>query len=72
MEQFLEKSELKTRLCHRLVMKMKSKIKVLCKQLQHALLLNKVLIFSVILLYLTKYFCKNEIFVKYIVANMKI
>ena len=72
MEQFLEKSELKTGLCHRLVMKMKSKIKVLCKQLQHALLLYKVHIFSVILHYLTKYFCKNEIFVQYIVANMKI
>ena len=52
MEQLLETSELKTRMCHRLV--------------------NKVFIFSVILRYLTKCFFKYEIFLEYIVANMKV
>ena len=46
-------------------------MKVPCKQPQYASLLDKVFIFSVILLYLTKYFCKSEIFLEYIVANMK-
>ena len=72
MEHLLEASELKTRMCHRLVIEMKFKIKVPCKQPQYASLLNKVLIFSVFFLYLTKCFFKHEIFLEYIVANMKL
>ena len=72
MEQLLEKSELKTRLCHRLVMKMKFKKQVPCKQLQHTSMLNKLFMFRIILLYLTKYFCKHEIFLQFIMANMKV
>ena len=62
MKQLLETSESKTKLCHRLVIKMK------CKQPQYVSLLNKVFIFSVILLHLAKYFCKRQ----YIIANMKV
>ena len=46
-------------------------MKVPCKRPQYALLMNKVFIFSVILLYLTNYFCKHETFLQYIFANMK-
>ena len=35
-------------------------------------LLNKVFIFSVILLYLAKYFCKHEMLLQYITVNMKV
>ena len=66
MEQLLETSELKTRLCHRFA------IKVPWKQPEYAALLNKVFIFNVILISLTKYFGKHEIFLQYITASMKI
>ena len=45
MEQLLETGELKTRMCHRLVIKWKSKIKVPCKERQYASLLSKVFTF---------------------------
>ena len=72
-EQLLETSKLKTRLCHRLVIKNNSKLKLLGnKQPQYASLLNKVFVFSVTLLDLGKYFCKRETFLQYIIANMKV
>ena len=72
MEQLLEKSELKTRLCHRLVIKMKFKSQSSLQTTQYVSLLNKVFAFSVILLYLKKPFCKHEIFWQYIVANIEV
>ena len=73
MEQLLETSKLKTRLCHRLVIKNNSKLKLLGnKQPQYASLLNKVFVFSVTLLDLGKYFCKRETFLQYIIVNMKV
>ena len=72
MEQLLKTSELKTRVRHRNVIKMKFKNQFPCKQPQYTSLLNKVFLFSVILFYLTKYFCKHEIFLQCIVANMKV
>ena len=72
MKQLLETSELKTRVCHRLIIKMNSRNYVSCKQPQYASLLNTVIIFELILLYLTKCFCKHEIFLEYIVAIMKV
>ena len=50
-EQLLEKSGLKTRLCHRLVTKLNKKIKVPCKQPQIILCLIWQNIF------VNKYFC---------------
>ena len=47
-------------------------MRVPCKQPQYASLLNKVFIFSVILLHLGKYFCKHETFLQYITANIKV
>ena len=72
MSQLIETGALKTRMCHRLELKLNSKIKVPCKQPQYASLLRKVLIFSVTLFYLTKYFRKNEIFLEHIFASMKV
>ena len=72
MEQLLETSELKIRLCDRLVIKMKFKNQSSLQTSPSASLLNKGFIFSVILLYLGKYFCKHQILLQYIIANMKV
>ena len=72
MEQLLETSDLKTGMCHRLVIKIKFINQSSLQKPQYALLLNNVFIFSVLLLYLTKYFYKHEAFLEYIVANMKV
>ena len=69
MELLLETSELKTNCAIDLQSKSNLKIKVFWKQPQYAVLLNKVSIFSVILLYLAKYFCKHELPLKYIIAD---
>ena len=58
-------------------MKFDSTVKVLCKRHQNATLLNKVFIFSAILLHSAKFFCKLEIFFEYVVheytiTNMKV
>ena len=74
MKQLLETSELKANVsqtCNKNEIQ-KLSLKVTCKQPQYPSLLSKVFIFSVILRYLTKYFCKHEIFLEYIVANMKV
>ena len=52
--------------------KRNSKIRVPWKQPQYATLLDKVSSFSVILLYLAKYFCKHKIVLQYITANMEV
>ena len=48
------------------------KSKFLENQPQYTALLNKVFIFSLIFLYLAKYFWKHETFLQYIIANMKV
>ena len=60
MEQLLETSELKIRLCHRRVINRSFKFPY--KETQYASLLNKVFFFSVILLQFVKYFCYYEFF----------
>ena len=69
MEQLLETNESKTRMSHVLVKNWNLKVKVFCKQHQNATLMNKVFIFSAILLHLTKYFCKLEIFLNMLFMN---
>ena len=72
MEKLLETSELKTSLCHRNVIKMKFKNQSSVQTTPIHFTVELSVHFYWILFYLTKYFCKHEIFLQYIIANMKL
>ena len=73
MEQLLETGKIKTDCVSQTYNQNEiQKLQFLANKPQYASLLSKVFIFSVILLYLTKYFYKNEIFLEYTITNMKV